>query len=140
MDSRYALPAVLLTTIWQIFPFASVVILAALQGVPAEQREAAAIDRADRLSIFWAVTWPVIRPSVTLLALFVTIWSLRRFDLIWLLTQGGPVGATNTLVVELYRRAFVFRELGAAAAIGVVGLIIALAITLVYVRAERRAA
>ncbi len=141
LDSpHYALPAVLITTIWQIFPFASVVILAALQGVPAEQREAAAVDRADRLSIFWAVTWPVIRPSVTLLALFVTIWSLRRFDLIWLLTQGGPVGATNTLVVELYRRAFVYRELGAAAAIGVVGLLIALAITLVYVRAERRAA
>ena len=140
LDSpRYALPAVLLTTIWQIFPFASVVILAALQGVPAEQREAAAVDRADKLSIFWAVTWPVIRPSVTLLALFVTIWSLRRFDLIWLLTQGGPVGATNTLVVELYRRAFVYRELGAAAAIGVVGLGIALVITLFYVRAERRA-
>ena len=138
-STTYALPAVLLTTIWQIFPFASVVILAALQGVPAEQREAAAVDRADKLSIFWAVTWPVIRPSVTLLALFVTIWSLRRFDLIWLLTQGGPVGATNTLVVELYRRAFVYRELGAAAAIGVVGLVIALVITLFYVRAERRA-
>jgi len=55
------------------------------------------------------------------------------------LTQGGPVGATNTLVVELYRRAFVYRELGAAAAIGVVGLGIALVITLFYVRAERRA-
>ena len=134
-----ALPAVLIATIWQIFPFASVVILAALQGVPAEQREAAVMDRADRLSVFWAVTWPTIRPSVTLLALFVTIWSLRRFDLIWLMTQGGPIGATNTLVVELYRRAFVYRELGAAAAIGVVGLGIALVITLIYVRAQARA-
>src|SRR5437762_13868191 len=94
-----ALPAILITTIWQIFPFASVVILAALQGVSQEQREAAIIDGADRLSVFRAVVWPTIQPSVMLLALFITIWSLRRFDLIWLMTQGGPIGATNTLVI-----------------------------------------
>src|SRR5690606_18583441 len=101
-----ALAAVLMTTVWQIFPFASVVILAALQGVSHEQREAAIIDGADRLSVFKAVTWPTIRPSVMLLALFSTIWALRRFDLVWLLTQGGPIGATNTLVIDVYRRAF----------------------------------
>ncbi|MDE2577137.1 MAG: sugar ABC transporter permease [Rhodospirillales bacterium] len=134
-----ALPAILLTTIWQIFPFATVVILAALQGVSAELREAAIIDGADRLSVFGAVVWPTIRPSVTLLALFLTIWSIRRFDLIWLMTQGGPVGATDTLVIELYRNGFVYRDLGAAAAVGMVGMAIALAVTLVYFRASRRA-
>ncbi|WP_163199313.1 carbohydrate ABC transporter permease, partial [Citrobacter freundii] len=90
-------------TVWQIFPFSCVVILAALQGVSAELREAAIIDGADRFSIFKTVTWPTIQPTVALLGLFVTIWSLRRFDLIWLMTQGGPIGATNTLVIELYR-------------------------------------
>lgn len=139
LDSyQLALPAVLITTIWQIFPFASVVLLAALQGVPAELREAATIDGAGRVATFRAVVWPTIRPSVALLALFATIWSLRRFDLIWLLTQGGPIGATNTLVIELYRRAFVYRELGPAAAIGVVGLVLALVATVVYFRAQRR--
>ncbi len=133
-----ALPAILLTTIWQIFPFAAVVILSALQGVSSELREAAVIDGADKLSVFKAVVWPTIKPSVTLLSLFLTIWSLRRFDLIWLMTQGGPVGATNTLVIELYRQGFVYRQLGAAAAVGMVGLVIALAITLVYFRATRR--
>lgn len=140
-NPRLALPAILVTTIWQIFPFASVVILAALQGVSEEVREAAQIDGADRLSVFKAAAWPTIRPTVTLLALFVTIWSLRRFDLIWVMTQGGPIGATKTLVIELYTRAFVSRELGEAAAIGMVGLTIALGVTMVYfwvtLRAER---
>lgn len=140
LDSmQHAMPAVLLTTIWQIFPFASVVLLAALQGVPSELREAAVMDGADRLSVFKAVVWPTIRPSVALLALFSTIWSLRRFDLIWLLTQGGPVGATNTLVIDLYRRAFVNHHLGQAAAVGMVGVVVALAVTLVYFRYTARA-
>lgn len=138
-DPALALPAVLLTTVWQIFPFASVVILAALQGVSADLREAAVIDRADRLSVFKAVVWPTIQPTVALLALFITIWSLRRFDLIWLMTQGGPIGATNTLVIELYRQGFVYRELGIAAAVGMIGLSIALVVTLIYFRVTKRA-
>ena len=140
-NASLALPAILITTIWQIFPFASVVILAALQGVSEELRDAAVIDGADRLSVFRAVVWPTIQPSVMLLALFITIWSLRRFDLIWLMTQGGPIGATNTLVIELYRRAFVYRDLGQAAAVGMVGLSIAIIVThgLLSADAARRA-
>ena len=115
------------------------VILAALQGVSEELRDAAVIDGADRLSVFRAVVWPTIQPSVMLLALFITIWSLRRFDLIWLMTQGGPIGATNTLVIELYRRAFVYRDLGQAAAVGMVGLSIAILVTMVYFRLTLRA-
>ena len=137
---NYALPAVLMITIWQIFPFASVVLLAALQGVPHEQREAAIIDGADRLNVFKAVVWPTIQPSVMLLALFSTIWSLRRFDLIWLLTQGGPVGATNTLVIDVYRRAFVNQQLGQGAAVGMVGVAIALVVTVVYFKFTARVA
>lgn len=127
-----ALPAILFTTVWQIFPFSSVVILAALQGVPQELREAAAIDGADRFSIFKTAVWPTIQPTVFMLVLFVTIWSLRRFDLIWLMTQGGPIGATNTMVIELYRQGFVYRDLGSAAAIGMIGLSVALVITVIY--------
>lgn len=133
-----ALIAILIATIWQIFPFSSVVILAALQGVPRELREAAAIDGAGPLTTFRAVVWPTIQPTILVLALFITIWSLRRFDLIWLLTQGGPIGATNTLVIELYRKAFVYRDLGAGAAVGMIGLSIALAVTLVHYRLSSR--
>jgi multiple sugar transport system permease protein len=134
-----ALPAILMTTIWQIFPFSSVVILSALQGVSPEIREAATIDGADRLNIFKTAVWPTIQPTVMLLSLFITIWSLRRFDLIWLMTQGGPIGATNTLVIELYRNGFVYRDLGTAAAIGMIGLFIALVVTVIYFVISQRA-
>jgi multiple sugar transport system permease protein len=133
-----ALAAILIATIWQIFPFSSVVILAALQGVPSDLREAAAIDGAGPITTFRAVVWPTIQPTIMVLALFLTIWSLRRFDLIWLLTQGGPIGATNTLVIELYRKAFVYRDLGAGAAVGMIGLSIALVVTVVHYRLSRR--
>lgn len=131
-EPHLALPAILITTIWQIFPFSSVVILAALQGVPGEIKEAAVMDGADRFSTFKVAVWPTIQPTVLMLALFVTIWSLRRFDLIWLMTQGGPLGATDTLVIELYREAFVYHDLGTAAAVGMIGMAVALLITILY--------
>lgn len=127
LDSpRYALPAILVTTIWQLFPFTSVVLLSALQSVPQDLTEAATMDGAGRWATFREVTWQVIKPVVGLLALLMTIWSLRRFELIWLMTKGGPVGATKTLVIDLYSQAFDSRELGTAAAIGMVGVIISL--------------
>lgn len=132
-----AMPAILIATIWQIFPFSSVVILAALQGVPAELKEAAKVDGAGQVGIFKVAIWPTIQPTILMLVLFVTIWSLRRFDLIWLMTQGGPLGATETLVIGLYRSAFVEHDLGTAAAIGMVGVAVALVATFGYFRIVR---
>jgi multiple sugar transport system permease protein len=82
----------------------------------------------------------VIRPTVALLALLMTIWSIRRFEIIWLLTQGGPVGSTNTLVVDLYRRGFIINRLGDAAAVGMVGLAVSLVITIAYFVLSNRVA
>ncbi|MEV0167370.1 carbohydrate ABC transporter membrane protein 1 (CUT1 family) [Nonomuraea fuscirosea] len=127
LDSpRYALPAILVTTIWQLFPFTSVVLLSALQAVPSHLTEAAMMDGAGRWSTFRAVTWQSIKPTVGLLALLMTIWSLRRFELIWLMTKGGPVGATETLVIDLYSQAFDSKQLGSAAAVGMVGVVVSL--------------
>lgn len=129
LDSpQYALPAILVTTIWQLFPFTSVVLLSALQAVPQDLIEAATMDGADRWWTFRAVTWQVIKPTVGLLALLMTIWSIRRFELIWLMTRGGPVGTTETLVIDLYSQAFESQQLGRAAAIGMVGVVISLVV------------
>ena len=129
LDSpQFALPAILATTVWQLFPFTSVVLLSALQSVPQELTEAATMDGAGRWWAFRAVTWQVIKPTVGLLALLMTIWSIRRFELIWLMTRGGPVGTTETLVIDLYSQAFESQQLGRAAAIGMVGVVISLAI------------
>ncbi|MDS1138095.1 carbohydrate ABC transporter permease [Nitratireductor indicus] len=134
-----ALITVLAITIWQLFPFTAVVILASLQSVPKELKEAAQIDGAGLWAQFHAVTWPVIRPTVALLALLMTIWSIRRFELIWLLTQGGPVGSTNTLVIDLYRRGFIINKLGEAAAVGMVGMAVSVLVTIAYFAVANRA-
>jgi len=123
-NPRLALAAILLTTIWQLVPFVAVVLLSALQSVPQELVEAASMDGAGRWTVFRVVTWQVLKPTVGLVAVLMTIWSLRRFELIWLMTRGGPLGSTRTLVIDLYSQAFESKQLGVAAAIGMVGIVI----------------
>lgn len=138
-SSQYALPAILIITIWQLFPFNAVVLLSALQSVPKELTEAAIMDGAGARWVFRAATWPIIAPTVSLLAVLNTIWAMRRFDLIWVTTRGGPVGATKTLVIDLYSSAFELGDLGKAAAIGVVGVLISLVLVAANLLLSRRA-
>ena len=133
-----ALPAILVVTVWQVAPFVMLVVLAALQSVPEEVREAARIDGADSLNVFRHVTLPHILPSVQLVALLVAVWSIRRFDIIYLLTGGGPLNSTSTLVVKIRQTAFENYELGLASAYGVVGLVLALLVAAVHRVAEQR--
>lgn len=137
-STDYALASVLAVTVWQVAPFVMLVVLAALQSVPEEVREAARIDGADGISTFRAVTLPHIRPAVQLAALLVTVWSIRRFDVIYLLTGGGPLGSTSTLVVKLRQTAFEGHELGMASAYGAVGLVLALLVAAIHYVAEQR--
>ena len=127
-----AMLAVLIPTIWQLFPICALVILAALQAVPEDLLEAARIDRADSISTFSAVTLPSIRPTLATIVLLATIWSLRRFELVWLLTQGGPGNATNTLAIDIYRETFQYTHLGRGAAVGMIGLSLSVCVTVVY--------
>ncbi|GAB3031645.1 sugar ABC transporter permease [Parafrigoribacterium mesophilum] len=138
-NPRLALAAILFTTIWQLVPFVAIVLLSALQSVPQELVEAAQVDGAGRWRVFRVVTWQVLKPTVGLVAVLMTIWSLRRFELIWLMTRGGPLGSTRTLVIDLYSQAFDSKQLGSAAAIGMVGIVIAL-IVIVGSRLVARAA
>lgn len=133
-----AMPAVLVVSVWMIFPFTALALLAAMQSIPDELYEAAKIDGADPVNQFKQVTLPAIRPTLVIVALFLTIWALRRFEIIWLLTQGGPAGSTGTLVVDLYREAFRFMRLGSAAAIGVLGVAIAAIVAAVFLWTESR--
>jgi multiple sugar transport system permease protein len=135
-----ALPSILVVTVWQVAPFVMLVVLAALQSVPEEVREAARVDGADPLSVFRAVTLPHILPAVQLVSLLVAVWSIRRFDIIYLLTGGGPLGSTSTLVVKLRQTAFENYELGMASAYGVVGLVLALLVAAGHYAVEQRRA
>lgn len=138
-DPNVGLISVTLASVWKLFPFAMLVLLAALQGVPGELKDAARTDGANRGQVFRHVTLPHLLPTVQIVALFMTIWSFRRFEIIWLLTGGGPANSTNTIVINVYREAFQNGNLGLASAIGVIGLLMALVVTLAYFMVERRA-
>lgn len=133
-----AMLSLLMVTVWQVAPFTMLVVLAALQSVPDEVREAARIDGADALNVFRNVTLPHIMPAVQMVALLVAVWSIRRFDTIFLLTGGGPVDSTSTLVVKLRQVGFESHDLGRAGAYAVVALILALLVGALYFAADRR--
>lgn len=138
-DPDLGMIAVLVATVWKVTPFVMLVVLAALQSVPEELFEASRVDGADSLSTFRAVVLPALMPTLRVVALLMTIWSFRRFEIIWLLTGGGPADATNTIVINVYRQAFSNSQLGLAAAAGMLGLVLSLGVTVVYFFAEKRA-
>lgn len=138
IDPKLGLLAVTVASIWKVFPFVMLVVLAALQGVPAELKEAARVDGADAFSIFKSTVVPHVLPTIRVVALLMTIWSIRRFEIIYLLTGGGPVNSTNTIVISVYREAFQNSDLGRAAAVGILGLCLSMVVTVVYFFFDRR--
>lgn len=137
-DTDWALAAVTAASVWKVFPFVMLVVLAALQAVPDELYESARVDGADALNAFRGIVLPYLAPTLRIVALLMTIWSFRRFDIIWLLTQGGPVEATNTVVIDVYRESFLNSDLGLSAAIGTVGLLLSTVVTAINYAVERR--
>jgi multiple sugar transport system permease protein len=137
-NPNLAFTSIVVMTTWKIFPFYSLVLLAALQTVDLHLYEAARIDGAGTLDSFRYITLPGIAPTLGILTLLVTIWSFRRFTIIYLMTGGGPATATETIVIRVYIEAFKFINLSYAATIATAGLVVSLAITAVYFVARRR--
>jgi multiple sugar transport system permease protein len=139
LDSEgFAMVSLVSVTVWMSFPICALILLAALQSIPAELYEASQVDGASALNRFKNVTLPGVRPTLYVVTLFLTIWAVRRFDIIWVMTQGGPVKSTTTLVVNLYREAFKNQDLGVASTIGVFGFILSTLLTVIYFIANRR--
>jgi multiple sugar transport system permease protein len=137
LDTRLALISVVLITSWKGFPFYSLVILAALQTVPSELAEAARVDGATKTQAFFSVTLPAITPTLLLLTVLASIFSFKQFTIIWLLTGGGPSGATETIVIRIYNTAFRFYDFSYAAVLGVAGFVMALTVALVFLAIQR---
>jgi multiple sugar transport system permease protein len=119
-NAQTALPAVIVESIWKGTPFVVVIVLAALQAVPGELYEAASIDGAGRAQRFWNVTLPSIRPTLAIAAVLTIIYTVNNFNAIWLMTQGGPLHATEILFTYAYKTAFQRFDFGSAAAMSVV--------------------
>jgi multiple sugar transport system permease protein len=133
-DQLLALPAIMITSIWQGVGFQMVIILAGLQAIPAELYEAAAIDGASRWQQFWRVTLPQLRNTLIFVVLVTTILAFRLFDQVQIMTQGGPLNATTTAMFEAVQAAFGRQQVAKGAAMTVVLFVIVLLITLLQRR------
>ncbi|HEY3179842.1 MAG TPA: sugar ABC transporter permease [Casimicrobiaceae bacterium] len=133
-----ALIAVIVPTIWKAYPFFTLTLLAALQSIPANLYEAAAVDGVSAWQRFTNITWPGIRGPAVLALILNGLWTFREFDIIFAATGGGPAKATETLGIRAYNEAFGYFYMGRAAAIGVLMLAIALVFVLIARRELRK--
>ena len=137
-DPFWASVVVILLRIWRTFPFMFITLLAARQGVSDELYEAASLDGSSGWSSFRHITLPQLGRVSIVGSLLVAIWAFNDFESIFLLTRGGPSGATYNLVVLSYYEAFFGNSVGVAAAIGIVGMVLLLVFSLVLLRLLRR--
>jgi multiple sugar transport system permease protein len=135
-----AMAWVVLISSWKAFPFYSLVILAALQAVPDELYEAARVDGASPLQLFWYITVPSIRTTLELLVVLASIFSFKQFTIIYLMTGGGPSGATETIVMRIFNTAFRFYDYSYATAFGVAGFIVSVVIAFFFITLQSRQA
>lgn len=125
---------------WKAFPFYSLVILAALQAVPQDLYEAATVDGANALQLFRSITLPSISTTLELLVVLASIFSFKQFTIIYLMTGGGPSGATETIVIRIFNTAFRFYDYSYATAIGVAGFVVSLVIAFFFILLQARRA
>jgi multiple sugar transport system permease protein len=137
-DRRYAMLAVIIVGVWKFLPFVVIAILGILQSIPNEQYEAAQVDGASSVQQFWRITLPYILPVFILTALLRTIWTFNKFDIIYLLTGGGPLNSTTTIPLLIYDTAFADFDLSRAAAIAVVAFAILGVLLTLYLFAMKR--
>jgi multiple sugar transport system permease protein len=124
-NPRTAMAAVIFPTVWKLFPFFAMILLASLQTVPNELYESARVDGAGAWMRYRAVTWPGIRGAGYAALLIGGLGVYREFDFIYPLTRGGPEDVTTTLAISIYREAFQFSNMGFASALGIVSTLIA---------------
>ncbi|MGH3253027.1 MAG: carbohydrate ABC transporter permease [Trebonia sp.] len=136
----WSLVAVLIANIWIGIPFNLVIMYSGLQSIPGEIFEAASIDGANGWQRFWRITFPLLRPVSAITLLLGFVYTLKVFDIIWIMTRGGPATSSTTLAIWSYQLSFgsLLPDFSSAAAVGNVLIVIAVVFALVYIRARNR--
>ncbi|MET7519454.1 sugar ABC transporter permease [Streptomyces sp. NPDC005480] len=134
-----ALVSVILVNIWVGIPFNTAILYGGLQDIPTHLYEAAKLDGAGPLASFRHVTWPLLRPVVSVVLVLGGVYTVKVLDIILVVTGGGPAGATETLATQSYELSFQQFEFGRGAAMSNVLIVLSLAFAIVYLRANRRA-
>jgi multiple sugar transport system permease protein len=142
VDPKWAMSALCIVSVWRSVPFATVILLAAMQGVPDNLYEAARLDGAGELRQFVSITVPLIRGALSFVVVISIIHAFQAFDLVYVLTgrNGGPETATYVLGIMLFQHAFAFLEFGYASALAWVMFAILLLLTVLQLRLGRRRA
>ena len=130
-DTHFAMPALILVSVWKLIGYNMVIFLSSLSGISNGMFEAAKIDGANSLQVFKNITVPLLSPSIFFVVIITAISSFQVFDLIYLMTQGGPLDSTNVLVYAIYKNAFEYFNIGKASAIAYVLFVIILVLTLI---------
>jgi multiple sugar transport system permease protein len=136
-SERTVIPSLALVDTWQWTPFITLIVLAGLSALPHEPFEAALIDGASGWQTFWKRTLPLLRPTIMVAVLFRTIDALKTFDIIYVMTQGGPGNASETLNVYIFQTGFSYFHMGYASSLLVILFAIVMFISLVLTRARR---
>jgi multiple sugar transport system permease protein len=137
-DPAWAMPAIVLTSVWKDLGFVVVIFLAGLQSIPADYYEAAALDGAGRWAQLRAITLPLLAPTSFFVTIISLINSFQVFDQVWVMTEGGPAGATTVLVERVVRHAFSYGEMGYAATISWAIFAMVFGVTVVQLRLQRQ--
>lgn len=137
-DENWALPAIIIMSVWKGFGYNMVLFLAGLQGIPTAIYEAATIDGADGWQRFWRITLPLLSPMLFLAVVLTVISSFQVFDQAYVMTNGGPANATNTIVLYIYQNGFQYFRMGYASAIAWVLFGVIFVFTLLQMRLQGR--
>ncbi len=137
---QWVLVSVLIANIWIGVPFNLVILYSGLQNISSDISEAASIDGANAWQKFWRITFPLLRPVSAITILLGLVYTLKVFDIIWIMTRGGPGSSSTTFAIWSYRLGFgsALPDLSPAAAVGNLLIVIALVFGLIYIRAQRR--
>lgn len=138
-SSSWALWAVVIVSVWRGMGYYMILYLAGLQSIPKELYEAASMDGANKREQFWHITLPSLRPTTFFVTVMLIINSFKVFDLIQVMTDGGPGRSTNVLVYKIYNEAFVKFNFGYASAIALVLFVIVLGVTIIQFSWNKRA-
>ena len=133
----YSLAVVIIAMIWMGIPFFAIMILAALQSVPADVYEAADVDGCGTVRQFFQITLPYIKPTLITTVLLRTIWIFNSLDLVVIITDGGPANSSQTLPAYMYSKAFGSYDFGFAAALGVMLMIILGLYALIFLKVTK---
>ena len=138
-DIRLALPSLILVDTWQWTPFMVLIILAGLQTIPLEVEESARLDGAGPLKMLMNIVLPLVRPHIIIAMILRMIPAIKTFDKIYVITAGGPMQATESLNMYIFRTGFEYYHLGYASALAILLLILVFSISAVLVKLRERA-